>query len=91
MRAIDGDPHAAAGDLEIGQSENLASFMEHFELFLGVSPLEELIHVGNHIERDLLWIDVRFEVAASFGECADLVFKFGDSLLPTPRASYAGD
>lgn len=75
---MDGDADAGAGDFEVGQVEDFAGFVEHFELFLGVAAVLEDVDVGDDVGGDLVGVDV-FGDFAVVGEGLDLGVELGDT------------
>src|SRR5690606_9265757 len=58
---------------------DLAAFVEHFELFLGVAVVGEDVDLGDDVEGDLAGVDFRGEFVAG-DDGLDLFIEFDDAL-----------
>ena len=78
MGAEDGHAHAGAGHAEVVDPHDLATFVEHLHLFLGVAVVEKLIDVGDEVEGDLVWVDL-FLHFTTLRPGAGLLLQFDDA------------
>ena len=60
VRAVNRHAHAGHGGFESGVVHDAAAFVLHLHFLLGVAGLEERIDMRQHVERDLMRIDVLF-------------------------------
>ena len=60
---IDGHPHAGGADADLGVAEDLPGLVDHLHFLVGVAVIVEVFDVGQHVEGDLVRIDIDLDVA----------------------------
>ena len=89
VRAEHRHAHAGGGDLEVGVGEDLDGLVDHLLLFLGGAGGQEAVDVRQHVEGDLVRVELLLDRLAG-GPLARLRVERRDAALAAARHGLVG-